>query len=260
MNHANTHVLIIALKIFLIFLSTAQIIKETDNKNIIIKRLDLSSLKSVREFADEILRTESKIDVLIHNSGCASTSNKKKSVDGIEMTMATNHYGPFLLTHLLIDLLKKSEPCRIVIVSSAYYKIARVNLSNLNPVDTFPFYLYYVSKTANVMFGLELAKRLKDTKVSVLIVNPGMCNTAIFRKVPFPLNLIVKHSFKNAEEGSQTTIMAAVAKKLDGMSGKYLSDCRESELWSFVKNEEKNRFFWEESAKMCNLQPSDPSI
>jgi retinol dehydrogenase-14 len=220
----------------------------------------LSSQTSIREFADDILRTETKIDVLIHNSGCASTSNKRKSVDGIEMTFATNHYGPFLLTHLLIDLLKRSEPCRIVIVSSAYYKIARVNLLNLNPVDTFPFYLYYVTKTANVMFGLELAKRLKDTKISVLIVNPGMCNTAIFRKVPFPLSLVVKHSFKNAEEGAQTTIMASVAKKLDGVSGKYFSDCRESELWSFVKNEEKNRIFWDWSVKMCKLRPSDPTI
>lgn len=89
------------------------------------------------------------------------------------MTMATNHYGPFLLTHLLIDLLKSSN-CRIVIVSSAYYKIARVDLMNLNPLDGFPFKLYYVTKTANVMFGLELAKRLKDTKVNVLIINPGM--------------------------------------------------------------------------------------
>ncbi|KAG5670058.1 hypothetical protein PVAND_000344 [Polypedilum vanderplanki] len=237
-----------------------QIIKETGNKNIIFKQLDLSSQKSIREFADDILKTETKIDVLIHNSGCASTSVKKLSVDGIEMTMATNHYGPFLLTHLLIDLLKKSQPCRIVIVSSAYYKIARVDLSNLNPVNTFPFYLYYVTKTANIMFGLELAKRLKDTKISVLIVNPGMCNTAIFKKVPFPLNLIVKHSFKNAEEGAQTTIMVAVSKKLDGVSGKYFSDCRESKLWSFVKNEEKNRIFWEESVKMCKLRPSDPMI
>ncbi|CAG9806479.1 unnamed protein product [Chironomus riparius] len=236
------------------------IMKETGNGNIIVKKLDLSSQKSVREFADEILRTEKKIDVLIHNAGCASTSNKKKSVDGIEMTYATNHYGPFLLTHLLIDLLKKSAPCRIIIISSAYYKIANVDLSNLNPLDTFPFFLYYVTKTANVMFGLELAKRLKDTKISVLIVNPGMTNTDIFKKVPFPLNLAVKHSFKNAWEGAQTTIMTAVSKKLDGVTGKYYSDCRQEELKSFVKNEVKNKIFWEESVKMCRLRHSDPTI
>lgn len=223
-------------------------------------KLDLSSQKSIREFADEILKSETKIDVLIHNAGCASTTVKKKSIDGIEMTMATNHYGPFLLTHLLYDLLKKSAPCRIVIVSSAYYKIASVDLGNLNPLDTFPFYLYYVTKTANVMFGLELAKRVTNTNISVLIVNPGMTNTDIFKKVPFPLNLVVKHTFKNAWEGAQTTIMAAVSKKLDGLNGKYFSDCREEELLSFVRNDVKNKIFWEESVKMCRLRHSDPMI
>lgn len=223
-------------------------------------KLDLSSQGSVREFAVEILRTQNKIDVLIHNSGCASTSKKRKSVDGIEMTMATNHYGPFLLTHLLIDLLKKSSPCRIVIVSSAYYKIARVDLENLNPLETFPMYLYYVTKTANIMFGLELAKRLGNTKVTVNALNPGMCSTAIFKKVPFPLNLFVKHSFKNSKEGAQTTIMCAVSKSLEGVTGKYFSDCQETNLMNFVKDEIKNRKLWDESAKIVNLKPTDPKI
>lgn len=247
----------ILININFIFLDA--LIKETGNDQIVIKKLDLSSQKSVREFAAEILSTEKQIDVLIHNSGCASTFNKRKSVDGIELTMATNHYGPFLLTHLLVNLITSSN-CRIVIVSSAFYKLARVNLKNLNPLDGFPFKLYYVTKTANIMFGLELAKRLKHTNVNVLIVNPGMCNTAIFKKVPFPLNIIVQNSFKTSEEGAQTTIMAAVSKKLNEVTGKYLSDCRLEELWSFVKNEEKNRILWEESGKIVNLGPEDPKI
>lgn len=235
------------------------LIDETANDKIVIMKLDLSSQKSIREFAAEILKNEKQIDVLIHNSGCASTFNKRKSIDGVEMTMATNHFGPFLLTHLLIDLIKSSN-CRIVIVSSAYYKVARVNLKNLNPIDGFPFKLYYVTKTANIMFGLELAKRLKHTNVNVLIVNPGMCSTAIFKKVPFPLNIVVKNSFKTPQEGAQTTIMAAVSKKLNGVSGEYLSDCRINELWSFVKNEQKNRILWEESEKIVNLRLEDPRI
>lgn len=175
------------------------------------------------------------------------------------MTMATNHYGPFLLTHLLIDLITSSN-CRIVIVSSAYYKVARVNLKNLNPLNGFPFKLYYVTKTANIMFGLEFAKRLKHKNVNVLVVNPGMCNTAIFKKVPLPLNIVVKHTFKTPQEGAQTTIMASVSQKLNGVTGKYLSDCKITELMNFVQNEENNRIFWEESVKMVNLGPQDPKI
>ncbi|CRK91451.1 CLUMA_CG005120, isoform A [Clunio marinus] len=237
-----------------------EIIEETGNKNIIVRKLDLSSFQSVRDFSSEILKTEKKIDVLIHNSGCASTSKKRKSVDGLEMTMATNHYGPFLLTHLLIDLLKESTPCRILIVSSAYYKIARVDLNNLNPLDTFPFYLYYVTKTANIMFGLELAKRLKNSNITVNFINPGMCSTAIFKKVPFPLNLLVKYSFKNAKEGAQTTIMCSVSKLLQNKSGKYFSDCRETSLMNFVKDDVKNKKFWEESIKIVQLKSTDPQI
>lgn len=237
--------------------SADEVVRATGNDKILVKRLDLSSQKSIREFSDQVLKTETCLDVLIHNSGCASTSNKRQSVDGVEMTMATNHFGPFLLTHLLIALLKKS---RVVIVTSAYYKIARVDLKNINPLDSFPMYLYYVSKTANIMFGLELARRLAETPVTVNLVNPGMCSTAIFKKVPFPLNLFVKHSFKSAKEGAQTTIMCAVSQELEKVTGKYFSDCRETGLMEFVKNSAANRKFWEESAKVVGLRPADPRI
>lgn len=237
-----------------------QIVEEIGNAEIEVFKLDLSSKKSIREFARTIVDRHKHIDVLIHNSGCASTSVKKVSVDGIEMTMATNHYGPFLLTHLLIDLLKASKQPRIVIVSSAYYKIARVDLKNLNPLDGYPMYLYYVSKTANMMFGLELSRRLRNSRISVYLTNPGMCNTSIFRKVPFPLNLLVKHSFKTASEGAQTTIMCAVSRTLDNTTGEYFSDCKRENVMDFVKNEQNNLLFWEESVRMVNLTEHDPRI
>lgn len=243
-----------------VLLCADEIARASGNDEIVVRSLDLSSRKSIRKLSAEILETERKIDVLIHNSGCASTSKRRQSIDGLEMTMATNHFGPFLLTHLLIDVLKKSQQPRIVIVTSAYYKIARVDLKNLNPLNSFPMYLYYVSKTANIMFGLELARRLSGTPVTVNLVNPGMCSTAIFRKVPFPLNLFVKHSFKTAQEGAQTTIMCAVSRKLEKVSGKYFSDCRETGLMEFVKNPAVNTEFWEKSAKIVELQQTDPRI
>lgn len=72
------------------------------NHNIFVRKLDLSSLSSVREFAEQINREEIRLDVLIHNAGMAESLRKKITEDGLELTMATNHYGPFLLTHLLI--------------------------------------------------------------------------------------------------------------------------------------------------------------
>ena len=79
-----------------------EIVASTGNRQVEVRQLDLGSLKSVREFCAEILRNESRLDVLVHNAGTADVFSKKASPDGLELTMATNHYGPFLMTHLLI--------------------------------------------------------------------------------------------------------------------------------------------------------------
>jgi retinol dehydrogenase 14 len=150
-----------------------EIAKETGNENLIVMKVDLSSFESIREFAKEFIAKESKLHVLIHNAGYGGAFAKHTSVDGIEITYAINHYGPFLLTHLLIDLMKKSAPSRIVIVASDLYKLAKVNLQNLNPTTTWPTYLHYSSKGANIMFALELAKRLEGTNVTANCLHPG---------------------------------------------------------------------------------------
>jgi len=77
-------------------------VKESKNDNIVVRKLDLSSLQSIREFAQQINQEESRLDVLIHNAGFATIFKKEITEDGLEKTMATNHFGPFLLTHLLI--------------------------------------------------------------------------------------------------------------------------------------------------------------
>ncbi len=85
-----------------ILYSAEQIVSQTKNTNVVVRKLDLSSLKSVRQFAEEINKTETRLDILIHNAGMANTFRKMATEDGLEITMATNQYGPFLLTHLLI--------------------------------------------------------------------------------------------------------------------------------------------------------------
>lgn len=242
-----------------------EIISESGNENVFIKKLDLSSQKSVREFAAEILKQEKKIDVLIHNAGYAETFNRFKSVDGIEITMATNHYGPFLLTHLLIDLLKKSSPCRIVIVASECYRFCRFSMENhLNPVNVMPGYLYYVSKFANIMFAMELAKRLKGSNITVNFLHPGMIDSGIWRNVPFPLSVgmafLIKGFFKTVAEGAQTSLYLACSEEVNGVTGKYFYDCKEQGLASYVTVAEEHKKLWEESAKIVKLTDADPKI
>lgn len=243
---------------------TDEIIKESGNDNVFIRKLDLSSLKSVREFADGIIKSEKKIDILIHNAGYAETFNKKQTEDGIEMTMATNHYGPFLLTHLLIDLLKKSTPCRIVIVASECYRMARVDLTkHLNPLDSMPGYLYYVSKGANIMFAVELAKRLKGSDITVNFLHPGMIDSGIWRNVPFPLSIgmaFMKGFFKTTVEGAQTSLYLACSEELKGVTGKYFYDCKEHDLAPYINVPAEHKTLWDESAKIVKLTAADPKI
>lgn len=139
--------------------------------------VDLSSFKSVRDFAAKVNRDESRLDVLIHNAGYSNYLTRAVSVDGIEFTMATNHYGPFLLTHLLVDLLKKSAPSRIVVVASKTHTLSFLDPtkeSHRNPVGFFPpIYLYANSKYANILFTFELARRLKQFNVTANCLHPG---------------------------------------------------------------------------------------
>ncbi|XP_014256390.1 retinol dehydrogenase 14 [Cimex lectularius] len=241
-----------------------EIARKAKNQNIVVRKLDLSSLKSVREFAEEINKTEERLDVLIHNAGMANTFSKHVTDEGLEVTMATNQYGPFLLTHLLIDLLKKSKPSRIIVVASELYRLASVNLENPNPVNSLPAYLYYVSKYANIWFTLELARRLEGTGVSANCLHPGMIDSGIWRNVPFPLNLpiklIAKLFFKNPEQGAQTSVHLAVSDEVDGMNGKYFMDCREHNLSSGAKDMEKAKKYWEICEELVQLKPTDPRI
>lgn len=239
--------------------------QESGNSQIVVKKLDLGKQQSIREFAADILKTEQRIDVLIHNAGMALAFRGQTGEDGIELTMATNHYGPFLLTHLLIDLMRKSAPSRIVIVASELYRLASVNLNKLNPIGTFPAaYLYYVSKFANIYFARELARRLEDSGVTVNFLHPGMIDSGIWRNVPFPLNLpmaaITKGFFKTPKAGAQTSIYLATSEDVAHINGKYFMDCKEATLNAAAMDDEKAKKLWDESVKMVKLTDQDPKI
>ncbi|KAJ8913840.1 hypothetical protein NQ315_003749 [Exocentrus adspersus] len=241
-----------------------EIIESTKNENVILKKLDLSSQRSIREFAEDIIRTEPKLDVLIHNAGTAE-SKFKKTEDDLEVNMATNHFGPFLLTHLLVDLLKKSAPSRIVVVASELYRLASLDLNKINPPNSWcAAYYYYVSKYANICFTLELARRLEGTKVTANCLHPGMIDSGIWRNVPFPLNLplklMVKCFFKNPVQGCQTSVFLTCSEDVEGITGKYFMDCAERGLSRGATDESKAKKLWELSEKFVNLRTTDPKI
>uniref|UniRef100_A0A1Y1N8U6 Uncharacterized protein n=1 Tax=Photinus pyralis TaxID=7054 RepID=A0A1Y1N8U6_PHOPY len=162
----------------------AKIIEETGNANVIVRIVDLSSLNSVRQFAKEINETEERLDVLVNNAGIGCIDHSY-TADGLSLTMQSNHFGPFLLTILLIDLMKRSSPSRIVVVSSDLATIGRININDLNsPVGTiFAKALDYSNtKLCNLLFTVELAKKLKNTGITVNAVHPGAVQTDFLKE------------------------------------------------------------------------------
>lgn len=121
---------------------------------------DISSISSIKNLSKEIKESYDRIDVLINNAG-ARFDEYKKSADGIELTFATNHLGHFLLTYLLLDLLKNSNSARIINVSSSAHSIKEMQIDDLiNPKEYNRSLVYGRSKLANVLFTFELFRRL----------------------------------------------------------------------------------------------------
>lgn len=230
-----------------------------ENGEVVIKHLDLASLRSVRNFCEEVTQEESQVDVLINNAGvyqCPYT----KTDEGFEMQLGVNHLGHFLLTHLLLDLLKASAPSRIVVVSSKLYKYGHINFDDLNSENNYnKAFCYSQSKLANLLFTLELARRLEGTGVTVNALTPGIVRTRLGRHIQIPLlakplfYLASLVFFKSPLEGAQTPLYLACSPEVEGVSGKCFANCKEEELLPKATDEETAKKLWDISRRMVGL-------
>ena len=191
--------------------------------------IDVSDLASVRSAAGRLLATARPIDVLVNNAGIAGT--RALSRDGFDLTYATNHIGPFLLTNLLLPRLRAAPNGRIVNVSSiAHAGVKRLDWSGLErraepKRSAFPDYA--VTKLMNVLHAKELARRLAGTGVTASALHPGTVATNIWRAVPQPLQWLLKRFMLSSEAGAQTPLYCATAPELATVTGRYYDKCRE---------------------------------
>src|SRR5215218_4612037 len=154
-----------------------EIRRGSGNEGVSLVLADLSVQAEVRRLAEEFGRTHDRLDVLVNNAGLI-LRRRTETPDGIETTLAINHLAPFLLTNLLIGLLKKSAPSRIITVTSEAERHGKMNLEDLQSKRRYgAFQVYGKTKLANIMFTYELADRLRDTGVTANCVHPGGVNT-----------------------------------------------------------------------------------
>ncbi|KAK7507085.1 hypothetical protein BaRGS_00001936, partial [Batillaria attramentaria] len=239
----------------------AEIVLETANRNVVVKLLDLASMGSIRAFAKDINATEPHVDILINNAGIMRCP-KMLTEDGFEMQLGVNHLGHFLLTMLLLDKIKASAPSRIVNVSSLAHVRGQINFDDLNTAKSYdPGVAYAQSKLANVLFTRELAKKLDGTGVTVNALHPGVVKTELGRHMNIFKSSISRAVFapiswvllKTPVQGAQTTLYCALATELDGVTGKYFSDCKEKEVAEQAKDDEAAKRLWAISENWTRL-------
>ncbi|XP_024859143.1 retinol dehydrogenase 13 isoform X2 [Kryptolebias marmoratus] len=239
-----------------------EIRRSTGNGNVVIRHLDLASIYSVTQFAKDFLGSEDRLDILINNAGVMMCP-RWITEDGFETQMAVNHLGHFLLTNLLLPMLKSSAPSRVINVSSIAHQGGHIDFDDLffSRKTYSPLESYRQSKLANVLFTRELARRLRGSGVSTFCLHPGVIRTELIRHVAgwFPLigallRLPSLLLMKTPWQGCQTTVFCAVTPGLEDRSGCYFSDCAEKGAAPEGQDDEAARRLWEESARLVGLK------
>ncbi|KAL3283976.1 hypothetical protein HHI36_018146 [Cryptolaemus montrouzieri] len=245
--------------------SRDEIIRKTQNPNVSYKYVDLSSLKTVREFCEGIKISEKKIDILINNAAIGLSTNKM-TADGLNHVMQVNFFGAFLLTHLLLEPLKNADGARVIFVSSATALLHNLRMENLNLTD-YPHTVSYIkqfyanSKLCNIMAARVFAKRLKKYGITAYSVDPLLVGSQLFRKF---FEFVVEKLWKicmmvcmNEVEAAETYLHLASSEKLDNSSGGHYAACSKMFIPRILKNEQFCEEIWDETEKLVKLEPEE---
>lgn len=239
---------------------TSRVVEEireaTGNSAVDSLLADLSSQQEVRRLADEFKSNYTQLHVLINNAG-GFFMKRQLSVDSIEMTFALNHLAYFLLTNLLLDTLKASVPARIINVSSNAHSGGIIEFDNLQGEREYNASVYGNSKLANILFTMELARRLEGTGVAVNALHPGFVATGFAKnngKVMAALvSIFAPLVARSPTKGAVTSIYLASSPSVEGMTGKYFYDSRVIPAAPQATDMVVARKLWDVSAEMVHL-------
>ncbi|GCE28646.1 short-chain dehydrogenase [Dictyobacter alpinus] len=234
----------------------AEIKRLSGNENVDLLTADMSSIASVRQLAQEVQAKYPQLHVLLNNAG--GMNNKRQvSVDGIEQTWASNYIGPFLLTNLLLDLLKASAPARIINVSSTAHKMGKINFDDLQAEKNYrAFPVYSNSKLALTLFTYELARRLEGTGVTVNNLHPGVIGSNFFGTGL--LGRLSKLVMLTPEQGAQTSIYLATAPEVATVSGKYFEKSKISTSSKTSQDQQLGQRLWQVTEELIAQKSNQP--
>jgi NAD(P)-dependent dehydrogenase (short-subunit alcohol dehydrogenase family) len=204
-----------------------RILEETGNEQVELFECDLASMDSVRQFAADFLEKYHHLHLLINNAGTWET-RRQETEDGIELTFAVNHLSHFLLTNLLLGVMKQSTPARIVNVSSMAHRAAKMNLEDPEGKKRWNgIRAYAQSKLANILFTRKLARMLQGTGITVNALHPGGVSTRLYEKMPAFTKPFIQYLLDAPKKGARTSIYVALSPEVEGLSGKYFARRKE---------------------------------
>jgi len=222
--------------------------------------LDLASLTSVETCANEFLKRNLPLHILVNNAGVMALPKRTETEDGFEMQFGVNHLGHFHLTNLLLPLLIKSAPSRVVNLSSRAHQSGKIFWDDLNLKKEgayAPWTAYSQSKLANILFTKELQRKVDEGghQVYTYAVHPGFVKTELTRNVDYPaflIDTVTTMVAKTVEDGSLTSIKTATDPDVIGKEflGKYWADCAVFEPIAAAKNMEDAKKLWEASVQL----------
>lgn len=218
---------------------------------------DFSSLADVRRLAADYRAKHARLDVLVNNAGGVSDT-RRTTADGFEQTFAVNHLAPFLLTHLLLDLLKASAPSRVVVTASVAHARGHIDLADLHYANGGYNIMkaYARSKLANVLFASELARRLAGTGVSAFSLHPGAVATNIWAGAPWfakPALALAKLFMLSPAQGGDVIVHVATEPGLESSSGAYFDKKRLTRPARSGRDEALAKKLWDASETLAGI-------
>lgn len=232
--------------------------KESRNDAVDLMFCDLGNMASIRRFVSDFKGKYDRLNVMINNAGVILPRRHETS-DGFEMQFGVNHLGHFLLTNLLLEIIKNSAPARIINVSSGAHKAGKIHFEDLQLKKGYNLVTAYAqSKLANILFTYELAERLKDTGVTVNTLHPGAVATqmGINRETGFGTLItgLLKPYFKTPLEGASTAIYLATSEETKDVTGKYFINKKAVPSSKLSYDKVLTKRLWEVSERLVHLK------
>ncbi len=213
--------------------------------------MELTDLHSVRSCAAAVRQLDMPVDMLICNAGVMAVQ-ELRLYNGVEMQFAVNHLGHFLFVNETLAAVKQSEAGRIVILSSCAHHNAPaegIDFDNLDGSRSYsPWTAYGRSKLANGLHALELARRLRDTSITVNAVHPGVIQTNLWRQLPNPVS--EENMNKSTAQGAATQCYVAANPAAGSISGQYFADCNPVQANPLMYDESLSRRLWDVSEQL----------